>query len=297
MLNENLTSYDSWEFDRNELPLRSPFYALAPIGIGTPAVESFTSYLTRLAAAHGISVNTLIRCKIAPLFIQSSKAKDLLSAYTISILMDASPKKSATFLIQTADFWLGLTQNALSLVSAVKKMTGRRDIYYTSLLPTQSWRIKFSNIFHFSQRWCPNCYSDWLKYDLPIYQPLLWALEPVTVCPHHQNYLRLRCPYCNGLQPFLDLENIQVGYCCVCGEWLGQALEEEANFKSSPVDWDLWVAQTLGTLLAATPELFTKSPSKAARQSGEYPVFRSLNLFLRQCYQRSINPVEALSDF
>ena len=90
---EYLTNYESWDFDTNELPPRSPLYSLLPIGIGTPAVESFTSYLTRLAAAHGVSVTTLIRYKIAPLFIESSQPTDLLSAYSIRILMDASLKK------------------------------------------------------------------------------------------------------------------------------------------------------------------------------------------------------------
>ncbi len=293
---EYLTNYESWDFDSNELPLRSPLYSLLPIGIGTPAVESFTSYLTRLAAAHGVSVTTLIRYKIAPLFIESSQATDLLSADIIRILMDASPKKPKTLLIQTAGFWLDLTQNASQLVCAVKTLTGRQDIHYTSLLSMQGWRLKFNNIFHFSQRWCPGCYSDWRHSGKPIYQPLLWALEPVTVCPHHQRYLQLRCHYCNGLQPFLILDKIQVGCCCMCGAWLGQILDSEANFKLPDLVWDLWVAQVLGKLLAKTDVLVT-NPARKETRSRECPIFNSLNWFLRQCYQIGINPVECLSNF
>lgn len=285
---EYLTNYESWDFDSNELPLRSPLYSLPPIGIGTPAVESFTSYLTRLAAAHGVSVTTLIRHKIAPLFTLSSQAtEDLLSPYIITILIDASPKKSRTSLIQTAEFWLGLTQNVSQLVEVVKTLTGRQDIHYTSLLSMLEWRLKVNNIFHFSQRWCPACYSDWHHSGKPIYQPLLWALSPVTVCPHHQRYLQLRCFDCNSLQPFLILNKIQVGCCCLCGARLGQILESEANFQFCDLVWDNWVAQTLGELLAAGNSLMT-NPTLKETLSTDSPIFHSLNWFLRQCYQSGI---------
>jgi TniQ len=40
---------------------RSALYNIEPIGIGTPLVESLTSYMTRLAVAHSIHVGTFVR--------------------------------------------------------------------------------------------------------------------------------------------------------------------------------------------------------------------------------------------
>jgi hypothetical protein len=49
-------------------------YPLAPIGVGTPLVESLTSYLTRLAHAHGVTVKTLAAVEIASLVDKSAAA-------------------------------------------------------------------------------------------------------------------------------------------------------------------------------------------------------------------------------
>lgn len=44
----------------------SRLYSLEPFGIGTTRCESLTSYLARLAAAHCVSVTTLVSREIAP---------------------------------------------------------------------------------------------------------------------------------------------------------------------------------------------------------------------------------------
>src|SRR5215211_5768424 len=48
------------------LPPRSRLYSLVPIGLGTPYVESLTSYVSRLAVAHCLEVGKLIAGVIAP---------------------------------------------------------------------------------------------------------------------------------------------------------------------------------------------------------------------------------------
>jgi len=49
-----------------EAPPRSRLYSLEPIGIGTPEVESLSSYLNRLAQAHCVTVNALIAHELLP---------------------------------------------------------------------------------------------------------------------------------------------------------------------------------------------------------------------------------------
>ena len=50
---------ESWDLTVPDVPPRARFYPLEPIGIGTPLVEGLTSYLLRLAEAHGVPVGAL----------------------------------------------------------------------------------------------------------------------------------------------------------------------------------------------------------------------------------------------
>jgi len=52
--------FESWELAAPALPPRSRLYSLAPIGVGTAFVEGLTSYVSRLAAAHSVSVGDLV---------------------------------------------------------------------------------------------------------------------------------------------------------------------------------------------------------------------------------------------
>ena len=48
------------------IPERSRFYPLAPIGVGTPYVESLTSYMSRLTAAHSVTFGSFYEYLIVP---------------------------------------------------------------------------------------------------------------------------------------------------------------------------------------------------------------------------------------
>ena len=52
--------FESWDCTPARLPPRSRLYALEPIGVGTPFVESLSSYVVRLADAHAVSVGDLV---------------------------------------------------------------------------------------------------------------------------------------------------------------------------------------------------------------------------------------------
>ena len=53
-------AYGVWEAQVVELPERSRFYSLSPVGIGTPQVESLSGYIARLAEAHVLSVGDMV---------------------------------------------------------------------------------------------------------------------------------------------------------------------------------------------------------------------------------------------
>ena len=61
-----MQAFDSWDCTPPVLPPRSWLYALAPIGIGTPFVESLSGYVARLAEAHAVSVGDLVGRELSP---------------------------------------------------------------------------------------------------------------------------------------------------------------------------------------------------------------------------------------
>lgn len=74
MLNDdNLEIYDSCDLNKPSIPPRSRLYHLEPIGIGTPYVESLTSYIARLAEAHCLTPKLLLEREINSSNIQSSR--------------------------------------------------------------------------------------------------------------------------------------------------------------------------------------------------------------------------------
>ena len=59
--------FDSWDCTPPILPPRSRLYSLAPIGVGTPFVESLSGYVARLADAHAVSVSNLVGRELSAL--------------------------------------------------------------------------------------------------------------------------------------------------------------------------------------------------------------------------------------
>ncbi len=55
-----------WELKPPTFSPRSRLFHLVPIGIGTPHVESLTSYVSRLAVAHSVPPGTLLAIEIGP---------------------------------------------------------------------------------------------------------------------------------------------------------------------------------------------------------------------------------------
>ena len=78
MLNSDLEIYESCDLEKPKFPPRSRLYSLEPVGMGTPHVESLTSYIARLAEAHCVTPRILIEREISLLREKYSKQKNLL---------------------------------------------------------------------------------------------------------------------------------------------------------------------------------------------------------------------------
>ena len=53
-------------FPEAQIPPRSTLYSLAPLGVGTPGIESLTSYVNRLAQVYHVGPRVLVAQHILP---------------------------------------------------------------------------------------------------------------------------------------------------------------------------------------------------------------------------------------
>ncbi|MEM6401101.1 MAG: TniQ family protein [Cyanobacteria bacterium P01_D01_bin.116] len=109
--------------------------------------------------------------------------------------------------------------------------------------------------------WCPICFEDWKQNNQPIYEPLIWKLKVINVCPSHQTLLQTKCQNCQKILPQLSSRS-QPGYCSKCYQWLGIKKDDihDIEFKCMPsceLAWQAFVAENIGELLARTPTLLS----------------------------------------
>lgn len=239
----NLTFYDSWDLIMPEIPPRSQLYSLEPIGIGTPSVESLTSYLCRLAQAHRISLGALVSRVLALKLNKNSKNNKL---YDNNTGIFASTGKALNGLGLMAKDWVEVVEE-ISSVSSLRYLT---MLSWAEVLPTQG-------LLRSMKAWCPQCYEHWQTNNLPIYEPLLWKFDIITICPQHHQHLQTQCPHCNQL--FSELgHHSRPGYCSKCRHWLGSS----GSFRTSltllspdELQWSNWSATMIGELIAIPPSL------------------------------------------
>jgi AraC-like DNA-binding protein len=240
MVTEILPTYEVDPLDQSIMPPRSRLYALEPVGVGTPLVESLTSYLTRLAHAHGVTVEKLAATELAPLVNKTAKAA--WGKFT-----------SRSRNLNGVSGWTPLT------IEALEKLTLRNDLSFLTMYP---WRnvIARNKLLKHHLAWCPACYNQWQQADQTIYNPLLWALKPVRHCPYHRCLLCDRCPYPDCRQQLrLINSKVKLGYCSACKRWLGSepASTQDNGDSTGAEQGQTWFVDQLGRLLAATPTLDT----------------------------------------
>ena len=186
--------------DAEGLPLPSCLYYLAPQGIGSPLVESLSSYLTRLAQAHTVPPGALVRYIVAP---------RLDKAY-----LDAASPNTISGFLRASYHMNGVGVMAQDWVDALGALTLRSDL---SSLTLRAW----SEVAHERRllisykRWCPTCIAEWQMSQTTIYEPLLWHIAAVTVCPRHYGRLEHLCPACRRPSPWLSWWSLP-GRCAWC---------------------------------------------------------------------------------
>lgn len=239
------------------LPQRSPYYNLEPIGVETPSIESLTSYTTRLAAAHSVSVGTLYEFTIVPALNKPylvapphlAPASTLLGTFKNQI-------KNINGVGKIAREWVGVLEN----------MTLRNNLMHLTFLPA-SETLTYVKLLKRTQSWCPVCYEEMHRTSGVIYQPLIWSIELVQICDRHQVRLADKCHQCES--QFLSLtRRHKVGFCPRCYCWLGREFNESAEslFTLCELEWQTFICDNLRELIVESQkESFLVSKANISR--------------------------------
>ena len=178
--------YPDWCPTRKPVPPRSRLYHLAPVGVGTEHVESLTGYVTRLAAAHAVSVSKLIgyeigpkaiRPKVGPQSATRAQGRVVPLTYSQSYILNASGCAAQNWVLQLGD------------------LTGQKELRFLTTL-CWSGAVSGEELVRWHRAWCPQCYQRWRNSGETVRELLLWALRPVSMCAVHQRQLETRCWNC-----------------------------------------------------------------------------------------------------
>ena len=183
------------------LPARSAVYHLKPINVDSPLIESFISYVSRLAQAHCLTLGRFLVITVAPqlgdralssLGVWSSRGHEL----------------------------NGIGRFAERCVHAMEQLTKHQNLQGLTLLPWRNF-LSMRGLLRKTRAWCQVCFDDWRRRGLEIYQPLLWACEDVTFCGIHNARLMHRCPnpFCHDVMSAFD-NRFRPGFCTECGDGL-----------------------------------------------------------------------------
>ena len=238
--------YEEWDMAMPPLSPRSRLYPLEPIGKGTPYIESLTSYIIRLADAHCVSPKILITQEILdPL----GKLENL--EYNNKTYLHHLWARNAPLLNGTG-WW---PNDCVRVLETRTLLSGLR---FLTMIPWSNV-VAQRMMVRSTQFWCPACYVEWRETGQKIYNPLIWSLQAVAMCPRHRQPLRSICPYenCQRSLPFIAIRS-RIGYCSYCNRWLGIACEcnrcddRTAGYPKERLYWD---AIAVGELIANAPSV------------------------------------------
>ncbi|MBU2611410.1 MAG: TniQ family protein [Chloroflexi bacterium] len=242
-MNNLLDSCEVWDLTLSAYPLHSRLYALEPLGVGTPHIESLTSYMTRMAVSHSVSFRTLVIQELLPLL-----KRDYLS--------NPFGNSLGSFWIEAARALNGTGALARDWAQVLEHLTLRIDLQFLTLLP---WAAVLTQqrLLRIARAWCPDCFMEWQAAGQPIYEPLLWNVSAVSLCLRHQQTLLEQCPYpdCHATLPLLA-SHFRPGYCSKCLRWLGVPRDPpNLSWTTEQWHWQIWAAETVGEMVSHNMDL------------------------------------------
>lgn len=183
----------------------SVLYNLQPMYQDTCYVESLTSYISRLAEAHCLTSGILISKICTP---------HLNKKYLLQIA-----KKGGDGFYNSTNGINGIGSMARNFSEMMNSLTGRKDLSSLTFLKC-SKILPTRGLMKQKKEWCPECYTDSLINNYPIYDQLIWFLQEVKCCTKHRVSLMDTCPSCNMRMKVFSRSS-RPGFCQHCSSWLG----------------------------------------------------------------------------
>lgn len=241
---ETLRRFDGIFLKRISPPACSRLYSPEPMGVGAPMIESLTSYVARIASVHSVTVGSLVAKEIVPLINKN-------------YLTDKSSRGMSTQFMSSARAMNGMGVTAADWVDAVQALTLRQELRFLTMLPLQNL-ISDNALLRKFRAWCPVCYEEWRQNEIPVYDPLLWSLDVVTVCAVHKRVLNTECVHCNKEYPALPRSS-RPGFCSHCNRWMGVStadiLAKDSVVADGQLEWQTWVFYQLGAIFTGIRDL------------------------------------------
>lgn len=233
MQDRNFKKYRKISLNQSHQIQYSQLYSLTPVGIGTPKVESLTSYISRLAHAHCVYPGILMERIVQPAIGKKQSSAKIHKIYSFTSAIN------------------GTGVMATDVVNVIEKLTHQKNLLFLTLA-NFSRLFPSRNLLHKDKKWCPYCYEDWRQNFKSIYEPLIWKFKVVTVCNTHKVILQEFCPQCNKKNYHLSWKD-RPGYCSQCHQWLGALKKYDQKLinleEHHTINWDLWVENNIQELL------------------------------------------------
>ncbi len=189
---------------------------LSLIGVGSADVESLSSYVYRLAHAHGVSVLRLLD-------------------YAFTWYSEKYPERAIELgqFRSTKDLSILVRPNETTrkIVEILSLATGRQDLRCGTFLAFSKALDRSSGSFSNRMRWCPRCIFEWPAYRGDAYFKLAWSLTDLTHCTVHQLKLRDTCRWCGSYQSKLGIRR-SLEHCCGCSETICGGIYDEIPIDS-----------------------------------------------------------------
>lgn len=226
MLKRLIELIDDDVIGRASLPPRTPYYSLPPIGMGTWAAESTTSYVARLAANHCVSVIDLVT---NTLDVRTRRGGTHWKLF---------PRQGGTFKLN------GVSTTAMEWGRKLANLTLQPSLSKTNLTSLREM-LPSTRLVRNTRAWCHLCLCE--MQENTVYEPLLWSMHHAVVCPEHHVPLSTICPSCKAPNTTALSQRYTLGHCTRCGSWLGISNAEK---KRQPTQWEEWTTLQMKSLIS-----------------------------------------------
>lgn len=199
------------------------FIPIRLIGVGTPEVESASSYVLRLAAAHGLSVSQMVE------ILNNQLLKDE-EVCLLKPLLTTGPNHLSTFCRPSpSTYQFNIT---------VQRYLGETRIEKSCLLPICPGMPDTPWFFTGRICWCPLCLKEDIESGSEPYLRLKWQSGRPHICLRHWVLLIGGCSHCKESQDVIRHYR-SVTTCFNCGQSLLDLVIAGESSMLTNMDWDM----------------------------------------------------------